>query len=249
MADLLRAGADRAGRLLGPLVAPLFAAGSLARRARVFHPRGMCFSGRVEPVADDPVLGPVAERLRGEALVRFSGAVWKRPLPLPDILGCAVRIHAEGADPLKPGRDAQDLLFATMKHLGTVPFALWTTKRRDFFSNAYYAVAPFDVVGLGRAKLRVRGRSRAGEGRDREQRLLDAVAQGRAYFAVEIRREGGRAWEPLAQIALQRPLVLDQSRLKLSPFVAGRGLRPVGFFHELRRATYPLSQIARGAPA
>ena len=50
-----------------------------------------------------------------------------------------------------------------------------------------------------------------------------------------------------AELRLLRHVELDQQALQFSPFRAGRGLRPTGFVHGLRAATYALGQLGRRA--
>jgi hypothetical protein len=54
---------------------------------------------------------------------------------------------------------------------------------------------------------------------------------------------------PVARVVLLERAILDQERLRFSPFRDGKGISPVGFVSGLRRATYLLSQLARPASA
>jgi hypothetical protein len=73
------------------------------------------------------------------------------------------------------------------------------------------------------------------------------VARNEAWFRLEVQLAGGRTWEPVALIRLVRRVQLDDQALRFSPFRNGKGLTPRGFVHQLRRATYLLSQITRPA--
>jgi len=135
---------ERAGELMGIVAAPLFAMTSALRRARTFHARGDCADADVT-VADGvphPYRG-LAERLSGNAFVRFSDALTKKKARWPDVLGCAIRFGGEADDPAVDGD--QDLLLATIKRPWTMPFSPFTTKVQDYLANDYFAVSPFSV--------------------------------------------------------------------------------------------------------
>ena len=136
---------ERAGELLGTLAAPAFALSSALRRARTFHPRGDCADADVS-VADNVPRAhrALAERLAGNAFVRFSDALTKKRARWPDVLGCAIRFGGEVDDPAVEGD--QDLLLATIKRPWTMPFSPFTTKVHDYLANDYFAVSPFSIV-------------------------------------------------------------------------------------------------------
>lgn len=242
------------GLAAGALLAPLFGIGSALRGARVLHPSGRCYRAEVTPVATDPALGRVASRLAGPALVRLSSAWWRGDREWPDLLGCALRFG--GAE---PEGSAQDLLLATTPSAWLLPLGPLWTDVHDFLRNRYYGIAPFQLdEGGRRARLRLvpmggalglgasggDGVGVAGrEGRD--GRLRRAVAEGRAVLRLEARPRLHLAYQPLALVRLTEPVALDQAALRFSPFRSGRGLRPVGFLHALRRLPYLLSQLAR----
>ncbi len=233
------------GRLGGLLLAPAVAGGSLLRRARVFHPSGYVFKARVTPTTERGHLYEVARRLEGEALVRLSNAWWKNGREWRDLLGFAVRF---GGSPLgiHAGPGDQDLLFATLRSPLTTLLATLTTNPHDFLANDYYAVSPFEVEGFGRARLRIVSPHVELPGDSREDRLMHAVEHQLARFWLELKPTGGALhWRPLAEIALQEQLEVAQESLRFSPFNDGRGLRPTGFVHSLRRATYPAAQKSR----
>ncbi|HZR09561.1 MAG TPA: hypothetical protein VFA79_13340 [Myxococcales bacterium] len=232
--------AERAGVWAGWLLAPLTGTLSLLRRARMFHPEGAVYRARVETVP-----GPYAmlgRRLEGPALARLSTAWWRSGKEWLDALGIAIRV---GRDPgAEAKRGDQDLLFATIRSPWTTPFAPLTTEQHDFLANDYYGVSPFEVAGIGRAKLRlVSSRPRRLHARKRGARLVEAVERGEASLQLEIQLE--KRWEPVARIVLLEPAQVDQERLRFSPFRDGKGMAPRGFVHGLRRATYLLSQLAR----
>lgn len=231
------------GRAIGGILAPVTGVGSLARRARLFHPSGVVARAEVRTLVHGGPLGDLGEALSGAAIVRLSSAWWKGDAELPDILGVAVRLcEAEGG--VSP-RD-QDLLFASFRHVALLPLGPLTTNVHDFLANRYYAVLPFHAPGLGLVKLRLSPRQPGSEGKTRKERLASAIASGRASFRLEVRRERlGSPWLPLAVIELLEIVSIDQQSLAFTPFRAGRGIEPVGFFHMMRAATYASSVLGR----
>lgn len=232
---------EQLGRAVGWLSAPLWAAGSTLRRARVLHPTGQLAYGTIE-VGDPPdELEALASALQGPALVRFSNALWRRPgTHRPDVLGCAIRLTDDG------GREAQDLLFATIKRPVTLPFAPLTTDVEDFLDNRYFGISPFDLEGSsGRFYLRLRPLRRGGDGATPSERLARALDEGPVGIAIEASRRPRGPWH---EIAILRVLELgddDDPSLRFDPFTDGRGIRPRGMIHALRRGAYRASQAAR----
>lgn len=238
---------EKFGMLVGACLAPITAALSRARRARMFHPDGLVFQANVEPCTLNPELLPVAQRLRGIALVRFSSALWRGGRAWPDVLGAAIRFGWVGVE---PDQAQQDLLLATIRYPWTMPFAPFATNFFSFLWNHYHAVSPFEVPGIGRVKLRLRSpRLRSGGSTSREAHLREATSEGRARFELQVRRLDvtplARHWQPLVRVTLIGEFDADQAALRFSPFRAGAGLRPVGFVHALRLAAYAASQEAR----
>lgn len=224
------------GKGAGVLSAPITGGVAWLRRARTFHPRGLIH--RVDVRVDTKVandLREAATRLAGTGFVRLSSAWWKTG-EKPDLLGVGIRI---GGD--------QDLLFATARSLVTLLPATLTTDVHDFLGNDYFAMAPFELEGVGRVKMMLRSRGKSPEGRDREQRLRAAIDAGQAGFELMISRGG--AYEPFVHVWLGEPLELDEEKLKLTPENAGRGLRPVGFVNAARRVAYDASRRARAIAA
>jgi hypothetical protein len=237
---------ERLGIALGAGLSPLVASLSGARRARMFHPDGVVFSATVQSVALTADLAKVAERLAGNALVRFSGALWRYDREWPDVLGAAIRFHFR--EPV--ASEQQDLLLATIRSPWTMPFSPFATNFRSYLWNHYHAVSPFEVEGVGRVKIRLRSpRIGNGTAASRTEHLGRLVADGAASFELQLRRLDtpllARKWEPAARLTLVEPLDTDQAALRFSPFRAGGGLQPVGFVHALRLAAYAASQAAR----
>jgi hypothetical protein len=214
------------GERLGAVVAPLFAAGTALRQARVFHPVGVFHAAQVE------AKHPVGAALEGRAILRFSGAIWRRERE-PDLLGLAIRFPVE-----------QDLLLVTFRHLLDLPAALLRTDPHDFLANLYTGGAPFEVAGLGRVRMQVRPERPSVEGPGREVRLLRTAGQGLAVLNLEA-VPAGRDPVLLAVLRVGERIDLTDIETKFSPFHTGGGLVPVGFIHGLRRHVYPASHRAR----
>lgn len=242
---------ESAGRMVGALISPLVGLGSRLRRARLFHPEGVCYDAQVAPVLSRrkrPVpaelaaaLGELAVRLSGDALIRMSSALWKGGRELPDGLGCAIRFPGS-----EDGAGDQDLLLATTPHVLVAALAPLWTNPHDFLSNRYYGASPFRVQGVGRLYLRaVPLAAGVGTG-NRAARLQQAVAQGTAVLRLEVWPvRKGTGWVPLVEIRLMKPAAVDQEALRFSPYRTGFGLEPEGFIHGLRLWTYAMSQNAR----
>lgn len=250
---------ELAGDLVGSLVAPLFFLASRLRRARTFHPRGDVGTARVEvdPIASGTARR-VAERLRGVALVRFSSALDKggdgtegRKLLRFDVLGCAMRFAYREGQELEGD---QDLLFATIRRPWTMPFAPFTTRVGATLGNDYFTVSPFSVPGEPTCYFRLRPeRDVAKDAREprpartREERraaLARRIADGTAVLYLEVGEGPFGPWERGARVRV-RTLREDVPTLRFDPYRCGRGLRPKGFVHALRRAVYAASQAAR----
>jgi hypothetical protein len=214
----------------------------------MFHPTGLVVRGEVTALPGR-TLAAVPD-LSGPALVRLSGALWRRSQRLPDVLGCAVRIGSPERPPgLSPVADDQDLLFATIPSSPLLLLAPFMTDVRDHLANVYQALGEFAAVGGERVVLRLRPLARSPDGPSRLERLRQAIADGAAVLVIEASpaRHPRSTWTPVAAVRLVRPLETDPWRLGFDPFQAGRGLVPRGFVHALRPATYAASQRTRGA--
>jgi hypothetical protein len=236
------------GFFAGGLLAPFTAAGSEIRHSRLFHPCGITLRARALPVASSGAQHDIGARLAGNVLVRFSGAWWKKR-EWPDVLGCALRFSGESLPGVQPGAGDQDLLLATIRHPLTTLLAPFTTHVEDFLANDYFGVSPFRVGGLGDVMLRLTPERRVSQGRDRQERLLSAIASGNVPLVLEARRSGPRRrYEAVAIVELIEQLPLrENEHLRFDPFQADRGFTPVGFVQNLRVAAYKASQIARKA--
>lgn len=231
------------GRAVGVLAAPVMFTTSALRRARTFHPHGVVHRAELVPHPRVPLdLRTIATRLSGPALVRLSSALFASEKgERPDLLGVGIAIGGD-APP-------QDLLFATARSMFTLLPAVLTTDVHDFLDNDYFAISPFAIDGLGRVRLRLRARAPSPhhpKADDRDVRVADAAATGRAAFDLEVQRGGRRAeWTPLVVVELHEQVEVPEDSLELSPFHDGRGVRPVGFVNAVRRAAYGASRRGR----
>lgn len=240
--NVIRRALDAAGALTGAALSPLAALATRLRHERLFHPEGACYRARVLAASIEQPQADLARRLAGEALVRFSSALWHDERR-PDILGVAVRFQARPGAP--PSGGDQDLLLATVRSPVTLAGALLTTQRRDFLANDYYGVSPFEVEGVGRSRLRLVAHGSGAGGAERFARLAGAVARGLVGLRLEIKVHGEGRWRPLVLLEICAPLPVAQAALRFDPFRAGRGLRPAGFIQHVRRPVYAWAQRAR----
>ncbi len=242
------------GLSAGGTIAPLLAAGSLLRGARVFHPRGIYFRAQVEAAEDvDAPLDAIAQGLaQSDALVRLSAGLFRTDRGvLPDLLGLAVRFNlpADFGDMGDMAQDSsQDLLLVTSKSVWTLPLAVLTTNRRDFTANVYYGMAKFELADSTDMQLRVVPLNQSvGSGADRYAKIRDAVANAEVVFRLEIAaRSNPDQWIPLVRIRLTSEVALDDDAVAFWPFRTGQNIRPQGFIQFLRPVPYLASQWARG---
>jgi hypothetical protein len=240
----MRTDHDRTARRLLPApvraaTSGVFRALSSARDARVFHPRGVTFRGRLSVttgVAGSDLLRPGRH---DDAYVRLSRG-FGLPEPLPDILGLAVKIP----DAYGPGAD-QDLLLASSPDVGLLHRLLVPTVG---FGNLPYSSATTYVVG-GRRLLfgAVIETPDPGRGPTRLEDAVRRVAAGDLTVHLTIATDGS-AWEPVAEIELGDVLPLAKGEhLRFDPWNTGGGIAPVGVLNRLRAAAYPGSQEGRAA--
>lgn len=241
---------ERAGVLTGRLLGPIVQSAAARRHTRVFHPVGVVVRADLRSIAADAELRPVAELLGSDALLRFSGALWKKRDVWPEVLGLAIRFSPRARHE-DPGPDDQDLLFATIRSPLTMGFAPFTTLSTNYLSNHYFGVAPFQIDGAkGRFKLRVRTAAapKRPSGEDRDERLLASVRTGEARLILEAKRHlAPQGWRPMVELSLRERVEVNQEALRFNPFLDGRGFRPRGFVHAIRRAAYPAGRIGSGA--
>jgi hypothetical protein len=240
---------ERIGDAIGRLWAPAITAISRVRQARIFHPEGLTFAGRVTPLDPGGDLDLLAKRFDGRVLARCSAALWRDECEHLDVLGFALRVRrGEGPelDELAHKGD-QDLLFATIRSPFTMLLSPLFTDATDFLNNRYWAVSPFSAFG-SRYELRlspIDPPPRPPRHESRASRLLAAVRAQHAAWSLEVRKTWTLCWHPIARIDLDRHITIDQAVLQFDPFRAGLGLQPVGLVHAIRRAAYPASRAGR----
>ena len=239
---------ERGGTLAGKVLAPALWAGTQLRKRRVLHPAGVVYRAEVTPLAVSSALRPLAEGLGSHAIVRFSAGWWRTPDRRPDLLGCALRF-CEPDRELSPSEGDQDLILATLRLPWTLPLAILSTNPTNWLAHHYYGASPFEVEGLGWVKLRLRppDESFDDDGENRLERLWAAAERGEARFQLELKRHLVPShWVPLAEVSLREVRDVGKNALRFNPFLAGRGFRPVGFVHAVRRPVYRASQRAHG---
>jgi hypothetical protein len=239
------------GLWVGGIFAPVFAAGSLLRRGRIFHPRGIYFKALVEVAEDlDPPLLEIAEGLaQDEALVRLSTGIYRSDRgTLPDVLGFAIRFNVAPLARFMAQDSSQDLLLVTSKRVLTLPIALFRTNQRDFLANVFHGMAKFEVGDRPNMRLRIVPLNHSGNsGADRYAKLREAVANQDAVFQLEAAAPSDpRRWIPLVRIHLQSEATIDDRTTRFWPFRTGQGIKPQGFVQFMRPVPYLASQWARG---
>lgn len=237
---------ERLGAAIGTLWAPAVAAISRARNARMFHPEGHTFVGRIEPVGRSP-FAELAHRLDGRVLLRCSQALWRDDRERFDVLGIGMRIRLRGERTFDARARAgdQDLLFATIRSPWTMLLSPFTTDASDFVDQTYWAVSPFAVGAPGRVELRLRPLDPPRTRGSRIERLRSAVEAGRAAWWLEARKTLTLRWHRVARVTVEHEVTIDQAALQFDPFRTGRDIVPVGLVHAIRRAVYAASQHAR----
>jgi hypothetical protein len=173
--------------------------------------------------------------------VRLSGGIWKSDEHAADVLGIALRLPGEQGD--------QDLIFATFRHLWSLPLAPLTTDTGDFFANCYYAVTPFRAPGCGTFELRLVPAAAPRATGTRAQRLAARLAAGTAALTLEMRARRPLArWRAAARIELTNRARGGGNTLLFSPSNAGRGVQATGLINALRGIVYRASQAAVAEP-
>ena len=237
------------GLWMGGVVAPIFALGSLLRRGRVFHPRGIYFSASVEPAENlASPLKEIAQGLaQGDALVRMSTGLYRSDRGmLPDVLGFAVRFNIAPGALFMTQDSSQDLLLVTSKTVLALPIAPILTNQRDFLANVYHGMAKFELADQANIRLRVVPLSQSEKsGADRYAKLRDAVANGDVVFQLEASARSDKQWMPLVRIHLQAEVTLDDLSTTFWPFRTGQDIKPQGFVQFMRPVPYLSSQWAR----
>lgn len=229
------------GMAVGVTLAPTVALVTLLRRGRVFHPGGATWRGTAVPAATGGAALRCAERLSGPCRVRFSGGLWGAMRDdVRDILGCTVHLERDGRH--------QHLLFASFRHVWRAVADTRTSDTRNVLRNTYYTASWSRDDDLGVVTFRLVPDPRdGGDGPDAAARLDAVVAAGGVRLRLEASADGA-AFEPVLDLHLEaRADPPDDDRTSFSPFVAGRGVVPVGFVNGVRRVVYVVGRAARRA--
>lgn len=236
------------GLWLGYATGPMFGIVSLLRRARAFHPTGMVFHAMVKPHQNvDSTYIELAKNLSGSALVRLSSSIWKHDTMLPDSLGCSISFRADKAQGSYPSEFGQDLILLTSKSLLFLPVYILTTQQSDFLANQYFSITSFRIADKHeKVKFRLTPQSVQAMGRNRSERMIDALEKNKANFLLEIKSDAPTtSWIPLLDIRLDSVVDINQENLNFSPFRSVAGIEPAGFVNFLRDGPYVFSQFAR----
>lgn len=223
------------GAMLGVAIAPVVAVVSAVRGGRAVHFAGVVC--RAELHARDAA----GAALAGPALVRLSGAFEPQHTTKPDVLGVLLRLQSATSDP--SGGD-QDLLLGTFTSFATAGRDRLDTRVDDYLANTYHSVTPWWLRGVGAVHLQLTPLAPSAPPGDRLAHLDDAIAAGRAAFALIASRSGAPPIE-LAELRLVARTDLDGRALRASMWRTGRGVRPLGLRNGIRSVVYPVSQLAR----
>lgn len=207
---------------------------SFYRRARVVHADGVVC--RAEITAVDKVVGP---RLEGPAIVRLSGAFESQNTKGTDVLGLEIRLQKEASNDVRVGD--QDLVFGTFQSFRTAKKDRAETDVTDYLGNTYHSVTHWDLPALGPFKLTILPPPPGPKdrGKDRLSRLEADIEARRARLSLNA---GVRE---IATIKLTERLDVSNSRLAVSMFRCGRGIRPLGLINGIRATVYPIGQFGR----
>lgn len=226
------------GFLLGYPLGLFFAAGSILRNSRIFHPRGLLFCGEIETYPESPVKFPP------HALIRFSSAWWKFR-EWPDALGVAIRMSDKVIKSPTPSSGDTDFLFASFRKPWEIFFSPFITDHTDFLANNYFAISPFTVNEKMKVDFMIdpaRGNRPTGT---RAEKLEGSVIGGRVVLRLLMKVRGQKTWKMIARIMILDESQVDQEALRFHPFRTGRAIRPTGFLQHLRFGPYKMGQWVR----
>lgn len=201
------------------------AVASRLRGERAIHGRGRALTGRLDVTGGTATGAPLLD-LPGsyEVVVRLSRSAGL-PLPLPDVLGLAVRV----LDAHGPGRHQDLLLDSTRPEpvLRRLPLP-----GRDVLGVTYCSLLPYDVQGR---HLLLGARGLSGQATS----MADVTE---ASFGLLVATPHG-PWQQVGVVSTETELPAPQGRgLRFNPGVTGGGLRLAGPFQAWRQRAYPASQ-------
>jgi hypothetical protein len=117
----------------------------------------------------------------------------------------------------------------------------------DFLANPYFATAPFDVPGVGRAKWRLTPERASQTDGIRGDRLVAMVATGEAALRLEVRRTWTTRYVPVARVILRDRADIDQEELRFDPSARAAGSSRAASFPRCAAARTPRAKpIGRG---
>ena len=204
-------------------------AASTVRGERVIHARGRTLTGRLAVSGGAGTGSPLLDAPGSyDVLVRVSRSAGL-PLPLPDVLGLAVRVlDAHGA-----GRH-QDLLLDSTRPEPLLRRFPWIG--RDHLGALHCSLLPYDVAGT---RLLLGARALPGQG----PAALDALPDELAYELLLATPHG--PWRPWGTLRTDGVLAAPLGRqTRFNPWVTGGGIRPAGPWQQWRRRSYDLSHVA-----
>jgi hypothetical protein len=206
-----------------------FRGASRLRGERAIHARGRTMTARVQVTGSArtgaPLLDTPAEH---DALVRVSRSAGL-PLPLPDVLGLAVRV----LDAHGPG-EHQDLLLDSTLEPALLRRLPWPA--RDHLRPLHCSLLPYDVAGR---TLLLGARGVPGQ----PAAMLDALPD-RIELELLLATPHGR-WERWAVLRTDGVLPAPHGRqTRFNPWTTGGGIQPSGPWQEWRRRAYDASHVA-----
>jgi hypothetical protein len=210
----------------GPAVRGLFGALARLRGDRALHPDGAVVRGRFRG------LGLAATR-EHEVLARFSRGAGL-PEPLPDVLGCALRV----VDAYGDGRH-QDFVLASSGRRPVARHAL--LPGRSAFGAFYSSVLPYR---LGGARV-LFGAEMEPDGpvSDASPLATRAIALRDGITVRLLAASPAGAWSPVAEARFDGAVPAPEAdRLRFNPWNCGPGIRPEGRLMALRDPAYRGSQ-------
>ena len=218
------------------LSAPLVATGTAVVRAasrvrgeRAIHARGRTLTGRLSVPGGLGTGAPLLDAPGSyDVLVRVSRSVGL-PLPLPDVLGLAVRV----LDAHGPGRH-QDLLLDATRPEPVLRRLPWLG--RDHLGVLHGSLLPYDVAGR---RVLLGARPLPGQG----AATLDQLPDELAYELLVATPHG--PWTPWGTVRTDGELPAPQGRqTRFNPWTTGGGIVPAGPWQTWRRRAYDASHVA-----
>jgi hypothetical protein len=213
---------------------PLLTLGTAASRAaskvrgeRAVHARGRTLTGRLTVAGGAGTGAPLLDAPGSyDVLVRVSRSAGL-PLPLPDVLGLAVRV----LDAHGPGEHQDLLLDSTLPQpvVRRLPFP-----RRDHLGALHCSLLPYDVAGT---RLLLGARALRGSA------TLDDLPDELSWELLLATPHG--PWRPWGVVRTDAVLPAPLGRqARFNPWTTGGGIVPAGPWQQWRRRAYDASHVA-----